>query len=209
MLGIGKLCYHACEHRAGDMTGTVTIMIVETYAATILIAGLPAHIDDPHPGVVQMGGEPRRACERRAINGGHNDTCKGRALILVVSKSNRKVFLLLAHSCSGGVRHVRSWRKPTPTFQAHPVGQPTKPCLGEARQPRGTLRLAYAHLTSTMLGACHAWRPISSACGRGARVEVGSGQVKNSTPAAPLKLPLRKGRGFKWPHSRPGSRFHR
>jgi hypothetical protein len=37
-----------------------------------------------------MGGEPRRACERRAINRGHDDTCKGRALILVVSKSNRK-----------------------------------------------------------------------------------------------------------------------
>src|SRR5262249_17560899 len=97
MLGIGKLRDHACEHRAGDMTRAVTIMIVETYAATILIAGLPAHIDDPHPGVVQMGGEPRRACERRVINRGHDDTCKARPLILVVSKSNRKaLFLLLA-----------------------------------------------------------------------------------------------------------------
>src|SRR5262245_30123179 len=77
MLGIGKLRDHACEHRAGDMTRTVTIMIVETYAATILIAGLPAHIDDPHPGVVQMGGEPRCACERRAINRGHERHLQG------------------------------------------------------------------------------------------------------------------------------------
>jgi hypothetical protein len=77
------------------MTRTVTIMIVETYASTILVAGLPAHIDDPHPGVAEMGGEPGRAYERRAINRGHDDTSQWRALILAASKSNRKALFLL------------------------------------------------------------------------------------------------------------------
>jgi hypothetical protein len=95
--GVREFRDHPCEHRAGNMTRTITIIIVETYAATILVAGLPAYIDDPHPGVAQMGGEPFRAYELRAIDRRHDVTCEWGALMLAASKSNGKaLFLLLA-----------------------------------------------------------------------------------------------------------------
>jgi hypothetical protein len=61
---VGELCDDACEHRAWDMSRKVSIVVVKAYAATILVSGLPAYIDDPHPWVVQMGGKPSRAYER-------------------------------------------------------------------------------------------------------------------------------------------------